>query len=223
MIVIVGSRYDRVAASWAATWPGAVLCGAEDLTRPGWVWALDPAGTRCWIADGKALPDNEVSAVIVRRSAVYAQELRHVHPDDRAFLAAEAHAFLIYVLGTSQAKVVNTVGDGALGDDALRPEHWMPAAERAGLPVAPLRVSRDRPRDRIEGGFGVDVAGGKIIGEAVAGLHAGIERFAAALELRWARLLFDGRGRLMTITTMHPPTPDSLAALWRALAVEAAQ
>ena len=59
--------------------------------------------------------------VFVRRSAVYPEEFPSTHPDDRGYLAAEAHAFLVFVLADdARAAVANPVADGALGDDALR-------------------------------------------------------------------------------------------------------
>ena len=115
-------------------WPEAALCAAEDLTASGWLWSsADGEGGRDRLGRrrrGRA--DTEVTGVFVRRSTVYPDELTGTHPDDRAYLAAEAHAFLVYVLATTRAVVVNPVSDGTLGVDALRPEQWMRVAAALG-------------------------------------------------------------------------------------------
>src|SRR5262245_30078339 len=111
---------------------------------PGWRWSsvADAGGRyRQWVIGGDIVLDAEVTGVFLRRSAVYPDELTETHPDDRAYLAAEAHAFLVLVLATTSALVVNPVSEGTLGVDALRPERWMRIAADLGVPVAPLRLS----------------------------------------------------------------------------------
>ena len=133
VIVVAGSRHDPVATDLAEQWPDAALCSAEDLTASGWIWPSRPGdGPATWVVDGAVVPDSQVTGVFVRRATVYAEELTATHPDDRAYLAAEAHAFLVYVLHRTAATVVNPVDDGgAFGESALRPEHWMAVAASA--------------------------------------------------------------------------------------------
>ena len=87
-----------------------------------------------WVIDGATVPDADVTGVLVRRTYVYPEELVTTHRDDREYLAAEATAFLIFVLSRTGAVVINEVGDGALGDDAIRPERWMRVAAGMGMP-----------------------------------------------------------------------------------------
>lgn len=218
MIVVVGSRHDRVATSLVAAWPEAGLCSAEDLTTAGWVWPSGP-GPRRWVVGRQPVADTDVSGVFLRRASVLPEELLHVHPDDRAYLAAEAHAFLVLVLATTGARVVPAVVDGGIGDETLRPERWIPAAAEAGLTVAPIRLTteavrarRHRPVQRL-----VEVVDGVAIGDASDRCRRGALALARALGLVWATFVFDGRSRLVTVTTRAAPGVAAAAAIAPAL------
>ena len=121
-----------MAVALVESWPAAALCSAEDLTRPGWVWRSPPSGGARWVVDGRLIADDDVTGVFVRRSTVYPEELLSTHADDRAYLAAEAHAFLVFVLATTRALVANPVGDGSLGEESVRAERWIAAADESG-------------------------------------------------------------------------------------------
>jgi hypothetical protein len=220
VIVVVGSRHDPVATSLVAAWPGAALCAAGDLTTEGWVWPVG-AGRRTWVVGGERVPDERVTGVFVRRATVYPEELTGVHRDDRAYLGAEAHAFLVHVLGTTSATVANPVADGALGDELVRPERWMPLAAAAGLAVAPVRLTtlprRPRPRTtRL-----AEVVGDEVVGDVSARAGAAAARLAGALGLRWAGVVLDGRSRVLTVTTQHPPSDAARDLLGRLLGAAA--
>jgi hypothetical protein len=222
VIVVVGSRHDRVAAALVRAWPGAALCSAEDLTSPGWRWEL-PVGpvANTWVVDGEAVPDDDVSGVFVRRSAVYPEELTATHPEDRSYLAAETHAFLVFVLATTSGAVVNPVGDGSLGDEAIRPERWMPAAHGCGLTPAPVRMS-NRARPRKLRTRTLEVVGDESFGDVPERLHRAARALAATLDLAWATFVFDGRSRLVTITATSAPSDEATNALGRLLGRDAA-
>src|SRR5262249_24301775 len=127
-------------SSIVETMAESALCSAEDLTRPGWVWPLASREPARWVVSGSVVTDEEVTGVLLRRTYVYPEELVTTHRQDREYLAAEGTAFLILVLSRTGATVVNGVGDGALGDDAIRPERWMRAAAELGIAMAPLRL-----------------------------------------------------------------------------------
>ena len=213
MIVVVGSRHDPVAMSLAARWPRAVLCSAEDLVRPGWVWRSGKRAVRQWVVNSQPVRDDEVTGVFVRRSSVYAEELLTTHRDDRVFLAAENHAFLTFVLATTAARVVNPVVDGAFGEEALRPERWIAAAADAGLAIHPLRV-RSEPKRRTQFGTrALEVVGDDVFGKAPARIAGATKRAARALAAPWAAFLFDTKYRLLTVTAARPPSDEAAAAL----------
>jgi hypothetical protein len=222
VIVVVGSRHDRVAGHLVATWPRAALCSAEDLLTPGWVWPSSGAADRTWVVDGACVPDSEVTGVFVRRATVYPDELLQVHPDDRPYLAAECHAFLIFVLATTGASVANPVGDGAIGDEAVRLERWMPAAIECGLTLAPLRLTSTPRRARTLTTHVVEVVGTESFGDASFGDAAsrcrrGAVQLVGALGMRWAACVFDGRRRLAAVTTAAVPSNAAAEALARVL------
>jgi hypothetical protein len=220
MIVIVGSRHDAVAAALVRAWPGAALCSAEDLTRPGWLWRTSSTISSRWVVDGKVVADEEISGVFIRRSTVYSEEFLSTHPDDRSYLAAESHAFLIFVLSKTRAVVANPVAEGAIGDEALRPERWMRSVADAGLSVAPLRLTSRGPRPRRLHPTVVEVVGDRAFGGAPERAKATAIRIAHRLGLLWATVAFDGRGRLLTITSARPPGAEATDALGRLLAAQ---
>jgi hypothetical protein len=220
MIVIVGSRHDPVARGLAGAWPEAALCSAEDLVSPGWVWPLEPPKgdrrrpARKWVIAGDVVDDRELTGIFLRRSAVYPEELAGVHREDRAYLAAEAQAFLSCVLATTAARVVNPVVDGAFGEEALRPDRWPLAAQAAGLAMHPIRMCSKPRRSSVQGTSRVvEVVGGDVIGDAPQRLRSGAAGLTADLGLSWATCIFDQQHRLVTITAARPPGPVAAAAL----------
>ncbi len=219
MIVVVGSRHDPVAVALAAAWPDAGLCSAEDLTTTGWVWPSG-TGTRRWVVSGRVVDDRDITGVFLRRATVLRDELAHIHADDRAYLAAEAHAFLVHVLATTAARVAPPVVDGGIGDETLRPERWLGAAAGAGLTVAPIRLTTEASPDgrrRAPVRRLAEVVDGVATGDASARCRRGAEVLARDLALPWATLAFDGRGRLVTVTTRAAPSAAATAALASAL------
>jgi len=218
MIVVVGSRHDPVAAELVSCWPNAALCSAEDLLLPGWVWRRSRPASWHWIIDARRVRDRDVSGVFLRRSAVYAQELTGIHPADRVFLAAEAHAFLSSVLAWTHARVVNPVVDGAFGEEALRPERVFDTASRLGIPLAPLRLSSETRRRTQAPTKAIEVVAGEVFGDAP---HRVLERarsLVQTLQLDWAVTLFDGRHRLLALTASRRPGAAAVGALGRMLA-----
>ena len=214
MIVVVGSRHDPVAVELVRQWPGAALCGADDLMGSGWRWparVCSGSDERRWVVNGDVVLDAEVTGVYVRRSAVYPDELTSTHSDDRAYLASEATAFLVYVLATTGAVVVNPVGDGTLVAPALRPELWMRVAAGLGVPVSPLRLSSDvspppggsesEPTSLVEVVAGEALTTGYLASASVA--------VVGALGLQWAAVRFDRSGHLCGLTSSSAPSTEA--------------
>ena len=213
MIVVVGSRHDSVARSMVRALPRAALCAAEDLTCPGWVWSLASPEHSRWVVDRTVIDDREVTGVFVRRSCVYPEELVSTHPDDREFLAAESTAFLVFVLSRTAARVVNPVIDGLLGDDAIRPEQWIPKAAELGLTLAPLRFKRGGTLCPLARTTTAVVVGVDVFGDAPPQLRAAATELAAALGVVYAAFVFDGERRLVAVSASRPPSAPALAAL----------
>lgn len=217
MIVVVGSSHDSVATDLVALWPQAALCSAEDLVSPRWVWRHRQPASRTWVVEGKQISDDHVTGVFVNRASVYAEELMTTHPDDRAFLASEIHAFLVFVLATTSARVVNPINEGAFGEPALRPHRWTQLALQLGIPLRPLRVTSESRRPTRYRTFTVEVVGDEVFGDAPRSLHESARRLAGALEIGWGVFVFDSRKRLVTVTTARRPSEVAAAALGRLL------
>ena len=224
MIVVIGSRHDTVATDLAAGWLDAALCSAEDLMRPGWVWPSEPGDIQAtWVVAGEVVPDCDVTGAFVRRATVYADELTGTHPDDRAYMAAEAHAVLVYVLHRTAAVVVNPVDDGgAFGEGVLRPEHWMAVASSLGLEVAPLNLRSNSQTQRVGATDLVEVVGDQSLGSSAASTGDAAVSICASLRLRWAVVAFDEQARLTAITTRPRPSDRAAAHLERLLAASPA-
>ena len=217
MIAVVGSRHDPVAVALTKSWPGAALCSAEDLVRPGWRWRSAEPGGR-WVIDGETVDDADVTGVFMRRSGVYPEEFASTHPDDRAYLAAEAHAFLIFVLSATCATVANPVIDGALGEEGIGAERWLAAAQ-GPTPIVPLRITDGGPPRRAGEHHAVEVVGDEAFGAAPAVVKTAARRIVRRLGLLWAAVLFDRRQRLLAVTAARPPGEQAIAALARLLVV----
>lgn len=215
MIVVVGSSHDSVATGLVASWPQAALCSAEDLVSPGWVWRQP--GAKTWIVDGQPISDDQVTGVFVRRASVYAEELMTTHPDDRAYLASEIHSFLVFVLASTAARVVNPIDEGAFGEAALRPHRWTQLASQLGIPLRPLRVtSESREPTRYRTSI-VEVVGAEVFSDAPASPGNKARSLAQALAIGWGVFVFDSRKRLVTVNTSRPPSDAAAAALGRLL------
>jgi hypothetical protein len=213
MIILLGSRYDPVSTGLVERWPGAVLCGAEELTMAGWVWPLDSPTERRWVVDGgRVVPDVEVTGVFLRRGEVHPDELTGTHPDDRRYLASEAKAFLVYVLATTAATVANPVHAGGWGDETLGLERVLAEAAALDVEVAPLHLvhpSSERPQHAAV----IEVAGKDTFGDGRRTLHGGAAAVANALGLIWATVAFDDDGRITGMTTRIAPSGPAAAAL----------
>jgi hypothetical protein len=218
VIAVAGSRHDAVAEELVRRWPGAALCGAEDLTTHGWRWPTSSSiGERKWVIDGATVPDHEVTGVFVRRSTVYPDEFPRTHPDDRTYLAAESHAFLVFVLATTGATVVNPVRDATFGADALRPEEWMAVASRLGVVVAPLRITSGGWPRPFDSTTIVEVVGREPLAEQPVKLADAAVAVTGALGLTWAVAAFDDKDRLGALSITRPPSTDAACRLGQLL------
>ena len=98
MLVVVASRYDEIARSLVDRWAKqeARLLTCEDLSVVGWRHSLrSVGGDSSPLLDSTAVIDKqvvrveEISGVLTRLSYVFEQELLHIVPGDRVYVAAE--------------------------------------------------------------------------------------------------------------------------------------
>ena len=221
MIIVIGSRHDPVANELATSLTRGVLCSAEDLTAPGWRFSPTRSGG-VWVVDGQLVNDDEVTGVFVRRPTIYPEELVTTHPDDRAYMASETHAFVVFVLAATGAIVANPVGSGSMGEELFRPERWMAAASYIGQPVAPIRLTHGPPRRRRFSPMAIEVVGDEVIGDMADRTKERVFDLAKRIGILWGTFVFDGRHRLVTITGNQRPTEPAVRALDRLLSERAA-
>jgi hypothetical protein len=135
VLAILASRLDVAARDLVSAWStaGAALVSAEDLSSEGWAFRVADPGGGTAVVDGRRVNVRELRAVVTRRPAVVAEELAWIDADDRAYVAAEANAFLVAWLDALPCKVVNRPTPTSLCGPAWEPVHWGAAAARAGV------------------------------------------------------------------------------------------
>lgn len=203
-------------AAWGAG--RACLLEARDLSRPGWSLIPGDAGGTLVVA-GRRIAARAVSGVLTRRFAVYPQELGHVVPEDRVYVAAEMTALLTWWLGALAAPVLNRPGGGALCGPGFRLEQWLARAAAIDIPVAPS--SREVPGS--SQGAEPPAAEAVVIGETVLGAvseplaeHARKLARSVGVPLLWAGFDDAGEpGRLVAAHTMPLLTPPVVEAVAR--------
>lgn len=141
MLVILAKREDSGAAWLADRWRDhdAVVVSPADLSQPGWTYHVgSPRLSRMRIG-GRAVREEEVSGVLVRMASVGIEDLDHIMPSDRAYVAAEMSAFLLAWLSSLDCPVLNRPTAQSLGGPAFQPEHWVHLASSLGIPTTPVR------------------------------------------------------------------------------------
>jgi hypothetical protein len=146
-IVVVANRFDAIARQLVARWAqqDALVLTCEDLSTAGWRYtcggATDEATTLVGgraVISGRALAVAEIVGVYTRTPSIFPQELTQIVPADREYIAAEMTAFLTWWLNALPGVVVSRPTATSLAGPGWRPEQWIWAAARAGLPIVPI-------------------------------------------------------------------------------------
>jgi len=141
VLVVVGSRHDPDACEIVQQWEhwGAALLSCEDLSASGWRYSpSDRAASRA-VVSGQVIPDTAIRGVLVRRPWVLQQELTHIAPADREFVAAEMSAFLLAWLSQLPCRVLNRPRGTSLCGPNWQPQQWAHMAANVGFQVEPIR------------------------------------------------------------------------------------
>jgi len=220
MLVVIAAAHDEEAAAAVAAWGDgrAVLLQPRDLSQPGWSLVPGKAGGS-FVAAGQTIAVEAISGVLTRRLAVYPQELDHVTPEDRIYVAAEMTALLTWWLGTLAAPVLNRPGGGALCGPGFRTEQWLALAAALGMAVVPIARAVPGPLPpAAPPAAEVVVVAGTVVGmvsSALAKRACQLAR-AAGAALLWAGFDDPGRrGRLVTAHAMPRLAPPLIEALAR--------
>lgn len=144
MLVVVASRYDEAARSLVNRWANqeARLLTCEDLSVVGWRYSVsgkDEVSSSLLdstaVVDGQVVGVEEISSVLTRLPCVFEQELLHIVPDDRAYVASEMNAFLISWLSGLKCPVLNRPAPSYLLGPNWRHQQWVYTAAQVDIPV----------------------------------------------------------------------------------------
>jgi len=141
LIVVLASRYDTTAQRLVERWAEhhACLLTCEDLSMAGWRHHLADRSTATAVIGGRKVSVEEIRGVVTRLPWVAEHELVSIAPADRAYIAAEMSAFLVFWLSDLNCRVLNRPTPGSLNGPSWRREQWMFAGRRVGMRVAPER------------------------------------------------------------------------------------
>ncbi|HVC60557.1 MAG TPA: hypothetical protein VND19_09390 [Acetobacteraceae bacterium] len=197
MLVVLASAFDEVAAAVVAAWAPwqAALCVPADLSVPGWRLRVGAPRETVAVVGGRVTPVATITGVLTRLWHVQPEELTHIAAPDRAYVAAEMTAFLTAFLCDLRCPVLNRPSAALLSGPGWRPEQWIRAAIRAGIPVRPARriVRPDAAAEHpAEVAAELTVIGGRVFGTADPVLRGWAKTLAAAagtglLGVRFAR------------------------------------
>ena len=137
MLVVLASSRDRVAAQIVARWgvERARLLTCRDFSRNGWRYRPGAAGRSVAVIGGQRVRASEIEGVLVRLPYVPVDELPHIVPGDRSYVAQEMTAFLTAWLSELACPVVNRPTAECLSGPAWSPEQWLQVAAGVGLAV----------------------------------------------------------------------------------------
>lgn len=208
MLLVVAHERDLAARTLVDRWRGAGeeagLLVPADLSRRGWLHVPGDASRGRAVIDGEVIETTRIRGVVTRLVAVTAVELPGVHPDDRAYAAAESHAFLMAWLSALACPVLNPPLPGNLTGVASGSEQWGARAQALGIPARPSsrRAVHGEPKRPAESPTGrpieIDVVAGRAFVRGVVEASSDEEAFrvaglklarAAGVELM--RCLFD--------------------------------
>lgn len=199
MLVVVARSHDQIAHDLIARWAlhGTALLSCEDLSVAGWRVHLGSPDTSTAVIGGQAVPAAKIVGVMTRLPAVIPEDLRHIVPEDRGYVASEMTAFLTAWLAELRCPVLNRPTPGCLMGPDWRQEQWVHMAARLGMPVRPIRrragVAGDaEAEDLAINPVTVTVVGARCFGGVDGSLMVQAQRLADAAHVDLLAVHFDG-------------------------------
>ena len=183
MLLVIAHRGDAAAQALVHRWGGhgAHLLSCEDLSLPGWCHYLGDLSASTAVIGGRIVGIERITAVLTLLPCVTADQLIHIVPGDRLYVAAEMTAFLVSWLSELPCPVLNRPSAGCLMGPNWGLPQWVHAAAQAGIPVHPLHrrvaLSADPAPEFTEvTPTTVTVIGGRCLGEAdsTLAMHANV-------------------------------------------------
>jgi hypothetical protein len=123
-IVVVASPTDAPTWGFARryTAQGVCLLTPADLSHCGWYYRVGEIETSMAVVGGQRIAARDLRGVVTRLPAVSEADLEHIAEPDRAYVAAEMHAFLLSWLTALRCPVLNRPAPACLAGPAWRPE-----------------------------------------------------------------------------------------------------
>lgn len=197
MLVLVASRYDKAAEALVANWAahGASLLTPEDLSVVGWRHNLSSTQDSTAVVGGMAIALDQITGVLTRLPSIFEQELLHIVPQDRTYVAVEMNAFLIAWLSSLKCPVLNRPTPTYMLGPAWRLEQWVYAAAQLGIPVRPVRRHSSMsanvcPQVPKKPPVTVTVVGDRCLGEVEKTLASHARRLADAAQVDLLKVYF---------------------------------
>lgn len=148
MIIIIAAGNDESARLLATRWEtfDARLLGPKDLSISGWRYQPHIGTEYTAVVNDRPVAGADIAGVLTRLPWISEQDVPHVVPQDRAYVASEMTAFLTSWLSGLKCPVLNRPTPTCLAGPPWRRERWLHLAARAGIPVCP--VHRDTRQGR---------------------------------------------------------------------------
>lgn len=172
MLVVIASKYDKSARSFVehSATDGVMLLTPEDLSVVGWRHHLGNTKNSTAVVGGKVIEVAQITGVLTRLPVVFPEELFHIVPKDRSYVAAEMTAFLVSWLNTLKCPMLNRPTPTCLLGPNWRSPQWIYAAAQVGMSIRPLHQhialgKENLPEVIPENSATVTVIGKRCIGE----------------------------------------------------------
>ena len=201
MIVVIASRYDEIARALVARWEAydARLLTCEDLSVCGWRYYPSDSRLSTAVIGGQEVAQEKIRGVLTRLPSVYVEELFHIVPADRAYVAVEMTSFLVSWLSRLQCPVLNRPTPTCLSGPYWRQERWVCIAAQIGIPVRSVqrrivRVSGNLPEEEEPkpSPVTVTIVGNRCFGAVDEALHIQARRIADAANVDLLAVQFSG-------------------------------
>jgi hypothetical protein len=180
----------------------------EDLSVIGWRHYQCSSRSSTFVVGGREVASVEITGVLTRLPGIWEQELLHIVPADRAYVAAEMTAFLVSWLSGLTCPVLNRPTPSCLSGPYWRLEQWVHAAAQIGIPVRPMRRRiaqeiRSLPEDPLANPVMVTVVGDLCLGTVDESLTIQARQLADVANVDLLAVQFSGSGTGSLFVNAH--------------------